>query len=173
MAKKTLAKVSETATLNQKEGKMPKVKKAAKKPAPVVLTKKTLAALKRLGLTEDGWMFHFSRQIAVGIVKDSAFRGHKFWHEKHEAREARVWDIHKPEKYNWHTNAMGKKVYDIGDSVAEDLRDLTLVEVYDFASRELKIDTEVLMAAYGHLNNGQQRMNLGNKLRKARKDKAA
>lgn len=54
---------------------------------------------------------------------------------------------------------------DVGDRVADLLRDKNLDEAYEVASRFLRVPPEDLRAKYGHLNNGQQRMNLGNRMR--------
>lgn len=54
---------------------------------------------------------------------------------------------------------------DIGDTVAEMLRGKTLGGMYTLASRFLRVPEDELRAKYGHLNNGQQRMNLGNRMR--------
>lgn len=57
-------------------------------------------------------------------------------------------------------------IRDVGDEVATMLRDCaTLDQVYKAASKYLDIDEAELRGKYGHLNPGQQRMNLGNKMR--------
>lgn len=56
-------------------------------------------------------------------------------------------------------------VKDAGDPVAEALRDKTLDEVYMIAAKYLGESEEQLRSKYGHLNNGQQRMNCGNRMR--------
>jgi hypothetical protein len=57
-------------------------------------------------------------------------------------------------------------IRDIGDEVALLLRDCgTLDQVYAAAAHYLQLKEEDLRAKYGHLNPGQQRMNLGNKMR--------
>jgi hypothetical protein len=76
--------------------------------------------------------------------------------------------------YVKHKTAAGNNSLDSGDSVAADLRSLTLDEAYEFAARELVRNGEftstreamqTLTARYGSLNPGMQRMNLGNRLR--------
>jgi hypothetical protein len=52
-----------------------------------------------------------------------------------------------------------------GDEVARMLEGTTLAEVYAKASHLLCISESELLVKYGHLNPGQQRMNLGNRLR--------
>jgi hypothetical protein len=57
-------------------------------------------------------------------------------------------------------------IRDIGDPVAELLRKATcLDEAYRITAEAACIPVDELRAKYGHLNPGQQRMNLGNKLR--------
>lgn len=61
---------------------------------------------------------------------------------------------------------------DIGDEVAVMLRECgTLDQVYECASLYVGISIVELQARYGHLNPGQQRMNLGNKMRFTMKHK--
>ena len=55
-----------------------------------------------------------------------------------------------------------KRHIDCGDPIAAELRDLTLDEVYELAEG---LGLEGLRAKYAKLNPGQQRMNLGNRLR--------
>lgn len=62
---------------------------------------------------------------------------------------------------------------DNGDALADALRGLSLEEVYVFASLVLGETPTELKSRYGHLNNGQQRMNLGNRVRGFVKRKAA
>lgn len=54
---------------------------------------------------------------------------------------------------------------DVGDTVAEMLRGKTLDDMYTLAARFLRVPEDELRTKYGHLNNGQQRMNLGNRMR--------
>lgn len=54
-----------------------------------------------------------------------------------------------------------------GDVVAAGLAGLTIEEVRELASEVLDTPVEDLEAKYAHLNVGQQRMNLGNRLRGA------
>ena len=56
---------------------------------------------------------------------------------------------------------------DCGDDLAEGLRTLPLDKVYSKASKALGVTAKSLKEKYGHLNNGMQRMNLGNRLRAA------
>src|SRR5574337_574450 len=50
-----------------------------------------------------------------------------------------------------------------GDAVAAALKDADLNSLIEFAGVEAGVDT----SKYDHLNNGQKRMNIGNKLRTA------
>lgn len=70
--------------------------------------------------------------------------------------------------------ATGRKCQDSDDVVAKSLRGLDIDDVYSAASNILigsGFDPEateaVLASRYGHLNIGMQRMNLGNRIRKA------
>lgn len=55
---------------------------------------------------------------------------------------------------------------DIGDDIACMLRSCdTLERVYGAAAEYLGVSSPELKAKYGHLNPGQQRMNLGNRMR--------
>lgn len=56
-------------------------------------------------------------------------------------------------------------VTDVGDRIAELLRGKTLDEAYTVAARFLRAPEDELRSKYSHLNNGQQRMNLGNRMR--------
>lgn len=64
-----------------------------------------------------------------------------------------------------------KIAVDCGDKVAEELRGLPLTAVYIEVSYILDVTVKELHAKYGHLNNGLQRMALGNLARKAIRDK--
>jgi len=59
----------------------------------------------------------------------------------------------------------GRKSLDNGDKTALSLRGKELGEVYEIASEILEESVEVLMSKYSHLNPGQQRMCLGNRIR--------
>lgn len=63
--------------------------------------------------------------------------------------------------------ASGKKSLHNGDEVAQALEYLELGAVYHAASMALIVDEDELRARYQHLNLGQQRMNLGNRIRAA------
>ena len=59
----------------------------------------------------------------------------------------------------------GGTSYHNGDPVAEKLAGKTLDEVYAIAAKTLKTDVAELRAKYKHLNQGMQRMSLGNRMR--------
>lgn len=61
--------------------------------------------------------------------------------------------------------ADGKVNVDCGDQLAAELRTLTLPETYAKAAVALNTTEEALVEKYKHLNPGQQRMCLGNRLR--------
>lgn len=56
---------------------------------------------------------------------------------------------------------------DCDDELAQHLRGVDLDQVYSMAEDILEINEEDLRAKYGHLNQGLQRMNLGNRIRAA------
>ena len=60
-----------------------------------------------------------------------------------------------------------KKSYDNGDEIARFLRPRALIDVYVSAACLLREDVVFLRQRYAHLNPGQQRMNLGNRIRGA------
>ena len=60
-----------------------------------------------------------------------------------------------------------KKSYDNGDEIAQFLRPRALIDVYVSAACLLREDIVLLRQRYAHLNPGQQRMNLGNRIRGA------
>lgn len=74
--------------------------------------------------------------------------------------------------YKKTTAASGRKSYDVGDDIAKLLRGKELAEVYELAAKKLDCSVRSLKEKYGHLNVGQQRMNLGNRLRGLAKTKA-
>jgi colicin import membrane protein len=71
------------------------------------------------------------------------------------------------ENYTKSKSASGKKTMHNGDPVAVLLDGATLDETLEMASAVLDTPTKELQAKYGHLNIGQQRMNLGNRIRGA------
>ena len=70
------------------------------------------------------------------------------------------------DQYVLYVSTSGKKSFDNGDEVATLLRGKTLDEVYQITSDWVGISVEELIERYKHLNAGQQRMNLGNRLRR-------
>ena len=66
-------------------------------------------------------------------------------------------------KYQASRSAAGKKSLNNGDPVAEVLDGLSLDAVHALGKKLLKEDTA---EKYQHLNDGMQRMNVGNRLRK-------
>ena len=63
--------------------------------------------------------------------------------------------------------ATGNKSLDNGDTIAQMLRGADLETVYKIGAKELGVKIEELKLKYGHLNPGQQRMNVGNRIRGA------
>lgn len=70
-------------------------------------------------------------------------------------------------RYVRYKTADGRKGVDSGDDVARALRGKDLEQVYGVVAAALGVDKDELKAKYSHLNTGMQRMNLGNRLRKA------
>ena len=54
---------------------------------------------------------------------------------------------------------------DNGDAVARAFREMNLEQGYEYVAATIGTSPEALRAQYGHLNVGQQRMNIGNRLR--------
>lgn len=61
----------------------------------------------------------------------------------------------------------GNRTIDINDKVAQQLRGTDVKEMYQIAAKALGETARTLQKQYGHLNIGMQRMNLGNRMRKA------
>lgn len=61
--------------------------------------------------------------------------------------------------------ASGRKSLDNGDAIALKLRGKPLEDAYVMAAEALEVTVESLIMQYQHLNNGQQRMCLGNRIR--------
>jgi len=68
------------------------------------------------------------------------------------------------DKYVTTKTSKGTKSLSNGDDVALALEGLTIEQVHTVAQRLLKMDTA---EKYGHLNEGMQRMNVGNRIRGA------
>jgi hypothetical protein len=76
-----------------------------------------------------------------------------------------------PKRYTRHEvrTESGRKAFDVGDRVAAQLRGKPLDDAYAIAAKALRCTQKELHERYGHLNAGQQRMNLGNRMRQALK----
>src|SRR3972149_7055043 len=61
--------------------------------------------------------------------------------------------------------ANGNPVIDSGDEIARAMRGRDLADVYEAVSSRIGQSVQALKLKYGRLNPGQQRMNLGNRLR--------
>lgn len=78
--------------------------------------------------------------------------------------------VYDPSRYTKHKDVRtpsGRASFDTNDAVAEQLRGKDLAEVYAIAAPMLGESIKALKARYSHLNNGQQRMCIGNRLRHA------
>lgn len=71
------------------------------------------------------------------------------------------------EKYQKSKSASGSMSLNNGDRVAAAMLGLTLGEAVSLASDVTGVTADDLIAKYQHLNVGQQRMNLGNRIRGA------
>lgn len=70
--------------------------------------------------------------------------------------------------------ASGRRHIDVNDEAAAKMRELgDLPAIYKYAGKLLDEPVKELVAKYEHLNPGMQRMNLGNRIRKALKLAAA
>ena len=67
-------------------------------------------------------------------------------------------------------SSSGRKSVDNGDATAIELRGETLEVTYLLAAKTLEVSLISLRSRYSHLNNGQQRMCLGNLIRHATKN---
>lgn len=70
-------------------------------------------------------------------------------------------------KYVSGVSGSGKKTKRSDDDVAQALDGFTIAEVYAVASQMADTSVRDLQSKYGHLNDGMQRMNLGNRIRGA------
>ena len=71
------------------------------------------------------------------------------------------------------TEGETKRSIDKGDSVALQLRPLTLEQVYKMVAAHSTTSIADLLERFSHLNPGMQRMNLGNMLRRSLREAAA
>ncbi len=67
--------------------------------------------------------------------------------------------------YEKTTAASGRKSCDNGDAIAIDLRGRELADCYRIVSKAIGVPRKELEDKYRHLNPGQQRMCIGNRLR--------
>lgn len=68
-------------------------------------------------------------------------------------------------KYKEVVAKSGRKSLDNGDEIAKLLRGKSLEDAYAFTAKKLDVSERSLKEKYGKLNEGMQRMNLGNRLR--------
>lgn len=88
---------------------------------------------------------------------------------KNSAPDARTRDTNRVEC----RSSSGRKSVDNGDATAIELRGEPLEATYRLAARTLGVTYDSLYVRYNHLNNGQQRMCLGNRIRHAANKKIA
>jgi hypothetical protein len=72
---------------------------------------------------------------------------------------------YNPDHYVKAKSINGHATLHNGDEFALQLAEMTLMEIYSYASLRLGVSVDDLQTKYGHLNKGMQRMNLGNRLR--------
>lgn len=84
-----------------------------------------------------------------------------------EATETKTVIKVDPDKYQKAKSASGNASRNNGDAVATALAGQPLENVAAIAAEMCDVPAEDLLAKYAHLNVGQQRMNLGNKIRGA------
>ena len=103
------------------------------------------------------------------IIKTS--RKHVYKSTEDEVKKVRVINVNDvlatKKKSKLRDKSGLKQSKDNGDATARALRGLNLNSVYEYASEFLKIPKNELKNRYNHLNHGQQRMCIGNKLRGA------
>lgn len=102
--------------------------------------------------------------------KDAELEEVKLEVEEIEAEAAKASRSIVPEHYRatyTRTRVNNKTHVDNNDGVAQSLRGQSLETVYEVASEVLKETVMSLRAQYEHLNPGQQRMVLGNRIRRA------
>lgn len=109
--------------------------------------------------------FSDGRIVKVGITKIEPFDPPAKKKKSPSKKEpgAQLKDYKK--QYQRVKSANGSVSQDNGDPVADMLRGKTLDECYSIASEHLNSSVKNLAIKYGHLNPGQQRMCLGNRLR--------
>jgi hypothetical protein len=80
---------------------------------------------------------------------------------------------HDCRDYTKAISASGNKSLHCGDTLAQQLAAAPLEDVYKLAAETLGVTESSLKAKYRGLNNGMQRMNLGNRMRAAARKLAA
>jgi hypothetical protein len=139
---------------------------------------------------KSGWVSYYDESGTIRKARASAFEGHKARKSsgkskakgkaKRAAKSTTVGGniIKNRERYAAYDRPDGQgKSLDAADKVAKQLRPMTLEKIYTEAARQLRragreegtveeIEAD-LHKRYGKLNPGQQRMNLGNRIRGA------
>lgn len=165
---------SRYATIKQSDGTITKVGKskielAAPAPEPRKSTRRAHACPKCKG-TDQVWDYASVRNTQG--IKDHPFASmtRRFWCMDCDCEwggKINKTTIERPVHYVAVKAASGRASADNGDATAQMLRGMTLPEVYDKAAEVLGVKRADLESRYIHLNPGQQRMNLGNRIRKA------
>lgn len=147
---------------------VPSIPPKAKAPAKP----KRKGRITKRAIRNFGGFINAMGEVADGITRSGALERWKKFHEAHRDCQCRrckqAWDLHDATRYKLHEErtASGRNVYDNCDPVADALRGLSLGEQYELVAKEIGEKVTTLLAKYQHLNPGQQRMALGNRLRK-------
>lgn len=157
------AKAKELATKEAEKAKLAKAKEAEKLTAEKAKAKAAADAARIKAKAEK----------EAAALKAKAEREAERAKRKAEREAAGLKDRMVPADLSHYTKDTEKKTpggnasVDINDKLANELRGLTLDQVYSKASKVLKEPVDALTAKYAHLNPGMQRMNLGNRMRAA------
>jgi hypothetical protein len=128
-----------------------------------------------LTLVDDRMVEHKVRPSQVEILADAPPKPPKRAKAPGERAPRKIGNsvVRNFGSYVAHKTAEGNKSYDNGDNIAQQLRGMSLDEIYAKASKDLGITQKALHEQYDKLNVGMQRMNLGNRIRGAAKKLAA
>jgi len=98
------------------------------------------------------------------VLEDVEGMGEEEGEEEEEDKSKSIVKKSYKKRYN-KVKVSGKTTQNCGDLVSERLLGKTLDEIYVEVAEALEADVDDLAARYEHLNPGQQRMVLGNRLR--------
>lgn len=181
---KLIAINSRIATIEQSDGTITKVGKTKIEPMKEVKEPKPKTPTGQCSeCGESHGVFDYNHVKGRAAAKDAPYKlmAQRFWcnncdHSwggkvrRNEGGESII--DHTKHNYEVVTAASGRKSLDNGDEAAKLLRGKTLIEVYHIASEITGLTVMTLMDSYQHLNAGQQRMVLGNRIRKILNNRA-